>query len=302
MSNIMKVLPMFYSDTATVEKARDFWELFEAHTGQLPDRERLLVFRQKLKGREAERWWGNSRIKTFATLKVRFHNQFLSRTTDELWERLHHTKRQRGESVEEWGDRVTDLCDSLEYPNWLRNKRMQAALDSSPARDIPEACEWLMFKEMHPTASVDALTQQLQTFMQQQQQWQQKLMEGRWAQPRSPKSRLPTVSAVTTSPGNGQGYSGNGQGFNGNGRTRGIKMAADTRTQEGEPVCGRCGQLGHIVVECEQPWNGGQATAPSLKCYFCGEAGHAVSRCPTITALKGLATSAASGTPTTPRN
>ncbi|KAG1683246.1 hypothetical protein DVH05_004027 [Phytophthora capsici] len=360
MSNIMKVLPMFYSDTATVEKARDFWELFEAHTGQLPDRERLLVFRQKLKGREAERWWGNSRIKTFATLKVRFHNQFLSRTTDELWERLHHTKRQRGESVEEWGDRVTDLCDSLEYPNQklrfnlfcrgLGNKRMQAALDSSPARDIPEACEWLMFKEMHrpaeedddfsdgqpsqgrtnqATASVDALTQQLQTFMQQQQQWQQQLMEGRWAQPRSPKSRLPTVSAVTTSPGNGQGYSGNGQGysgngqgFNGNGRTRGIKMAADTRTQEGEPVCGRCdyrghsreacmrrtmtcrrcGQLGHIVVECEQPWNGGQATAPSLKCYFCGEAGHAVSRCPTITALKGLATSAASGTPTTPRN
>eukprot|EP00644_Phytophthora_capsici_P015829 jgi/Phyca11/122886/e_gw1.49.300.1 len=233
---------MFYSDTATVEKARDFWELFEAHTGQLPDRERLLVFRQKLKGREAERWWGNSRIKTFATLKVRFHNQFLSRTTDELWE---------------------------------RNKRMQAALDSSPARDIPEACEWLMFKEMHRPAEED-----------------DDFSDG---QP----SR-----------------------FNGNGRTRGIKMAADTRTQEGEPVCGRCdyrghsreacmrrtmtcrrcGQLGHIVVECEQPWNGGQATAPSLKCYFCGEAGHAVSRCPTITALKGLATSAASGTPTTPRN
>eukprot|EP00644_Phytophthora_capsici_P010187 jgi/Phyca11/120472/e_gw1.41.248.1 len=272
---------MFYSDTATVEKARDFWELFEAHTGQLPDRERLLVFRQKLKGREAERWWGNSRIKTFATLKVRFHNQFLSRTTDELWERLHHTKRQRGETVEEWGDRVTDLCDSLEYPNQklrfnlfcrgLRNKRMQAALDSSPARDIPEACEWLMFKEMHRPAEED------------------------------------------------DDFS---DGQPGNGRTRGIKMAADTRTQEGEPVCGRCdyrghsreaymrrtmtcrrcGQLGHIVVECEQPWNGGQTIAPSLKCYFCGEAGHAVSRCPTITALKGLATSAASGTPTTPRN
>ncbi|KAG1695055.1 hypothetical protein DVH05_020983 [Phytophthora capsici] len=111
---------------------------------------------------------------------------------------------------------------------------MQAALDSSPARDIPEACEWLMFKEMHrpaeedddfsdgqpsqgrtnqATASVDALTQQLQTFMQQQQQWQQQLMEGRWAQPRSPKSRLPTVSAVTTSPRNGPGYSGNGQSY-----------------------------------------------------------------------------------------
>ncbi|KAG1710189.1 hypothetical protein DVH05_017195 [Phytophthora capsici] len=165
ISNILKVLPMFYSDTATVEKACDFWELFEAHTGQLLDSEREI-----------------SRIKTFATLKVRFHNQFLSRTTDELCE-----------SVQEWGDRVTDLCDSLEYPNQklrfnlfcrgLRNKRMQAAHDSSPARDIPEACEWLMFKAMHrptkedddfsdgqpsqvrtnqATASLDALTQQLQ--------------------------------------------------------------------------------------------------------------------------------------------
>ncbi|GMF40668.1 unnamed protein product [Phytophthora fragariaefolia] len=75
VSNVMKVVPVFYSDTATMEKARDFWELFEAHTAHLPDQSRLLVFRQKIKGRPAERWWNNSTIKTFATLKVRFHNQ-----------------------------------------------------------------------------------------------------------------------------------------------------------------------------------------------------------------------------------
>ncbi|KAE9014034.1 hypothetical protein PR001_g15239, partial [Phytophthora rubi] len=158
VSNVMKVLPVFYSDTATTEKARDFWELFEAHTSHLPDQSRLLIFRQKIKGRPAERWWNNSTIKTFSTLKVRFHNQFLSRTADELWERLQTMKRERSESVEEWDDRVSDLCDSLDYSNpqmryqlfrrGLRNKRMLASLDSGPARDIPEACEWLLAKEM----------------------------------------------------------------------------------------------------------------------------------------------------------
>ncbi|KAI9987376.1 hypothetical protein PInf_023391 [Phytophthora infestans] len=79
----MKVLPVFYPGTATVEKARDFWELFEAHTEGLLDRSKLLVFRLRLKGREAERW-GNSSIRTFSSLKVQFHYQSLSRTADEL--------------------------------------------------------------------------------------------------------------------------------------------------------------------------------------------------------------------------
>ncbi|EGZ09758.1 hypothetical protein PHYSODRAFT_419662, partial [Phytophthora sojae] len=149
---------LFYSDTASMDKARDFWELFEAHTSHLPDQSRLLVFRQRIKGSEAERWWNNSTIKTFATLKVRFHNLFLSRTADQLWERLQSAHRELGESVEEWGDRVTDLCDSLDYPNrkmryqlfrrGLRNKRILACLDSGPAHNIPEAWEWLLAKEM----------------------------------------------------------------------------------------------------------------------------------------------------------
>ncbi|KAE9362285.1 hypothetical protein PF008_g203 [Phytophthora fragariae] len=165
VSNAVKVLPLFHSAGVTVEKARDFWEAFEDTTRGLPDRSRLLVFRQKVKASEAERWWNNLSIKTFETLNIRFHNHFLSRTADELWERLHSTKRARGESIEEWGDRVSDLCDSLDYPDprmryqlfrrGLNNRRMQAILDSSPACAIPEACEWLMAKDMYRPAEED---------------------------------------------------------------------------------------------------------------------------------------------------
>ncbi|KAI9998539.1 hypothetical protein PInf_002930 [Phytophthora infestans] len=346
MSTVMKVLPMFYSDTATVEKARDFWELFEDHTDRLPDRERLLVFRQKLKGREAERWWSNSSIKSFATLKVRFHNRFLSRTADELWERLYSTKRERGESVEEWGDRVTDLCDSLDYPNpqmryqlfrrGLKNKRMLAALDSSPARDIPEACKWLMFKDMHPpveeddefpdesrartdshTATVNALTQKLDDFLLQQLEWQHQVMEDLQS---VPPAAVPTVSAVVpSSGGHGQLPPAGGAGpLGGNRARRGIKMAEDAHTQEGEPVCGRCDykghtrvtcsrqtmtcrrctQYGHIVAECEVPYTGARGPPSggngggnsTMRCFYCHQIGHSVSQCPEIATLKGLAT------------
>ncbi|GMF25479.1 unnamed protein product [Phytophthora fragariaefolia] len=100
VSHAVKVLPTFNSSTATVEKARNFWGMFEDHTDGFPYRSRLLVFSQKIKGREAERRSNNSSIKSFRTLKVRFHNQFLSRTADELWELLETTKRERGESVE----------------------------------------------------------------------------------------------------------------------------------------------------------------------------------------------------------
>ncbi|KAE8885204.1 hypothetical protein PF005_g20298 [Phytophthora fragariae] len=213
VSNAIKVLPAFYSGTASMDKARDFWELFEAHTNHLPGQSRLLVFRQRIKGSEAERWWNNSTIKTFASLKVRFHNLFLSRTADQLWERLQSSHRERGESVDVWGGRETELCDSLDYPNrkmryqkfrrGLRNKRILTCLDSGPARDIPEACEWLLAKEMSrpieeddefqdekkkssrgdaspasdPMVAVGALTEQMAAFMTQQQQWRQQMMQ-----------------------------------------------------------------------------------------------------------------------------
>ncbi|EGZ26170.1 hypothetical protein PHYSODRAFT_487007 [Phytophthora sojae] len=365
VSNVMKVLPVFYSDTATMEKARDFWELFEAHTAHLPDQSRLLVFRQKLKGRPAERWWNNSTIETFATLKVRSHNQFLSRTADELWERLQTTKRERVESMEEWGDRVSDICDSLDYPNpqmryqlfrrGLRNKRMLATLDSGPARDIPEACEWLLAKEMsrpieeddefledkkvagsasslatataaasETSTKLDKLAETMTTFMTQQQQWQQQMMRNEWQPPRSPRKRMLHVSATTSSPGSG------GNAPPGNGRPRGIRKGADSRTQEGAPVCGRCGyvghspetcrrqvmicnqcgELGHIAVECEdgpsRGRTGGQASVARnggrgpVKCGFCKEDGHSFAGCPEVAALRDLAVSLREAAQTSP--
>ncbi|KAI9996393.1 hypothetical protein PInf_013820 [Phytophthora infestans] len=226
----MKVLPVFNSDTAT-----------------------------RLKGREAERWWGNSSIWTFFTLEVRFHNQFLSRTADELWERLETTRREKGESVDEWGDRVSDLCESLDYPNpqmryqlfrrGLRNKRMLTTLDASPASDIPEACEWLMIDNMHrpieeddefsdeaPSkkdrdttvlASVNALAQQMKSFIQQQ-QWQQQLTQNQWSAPRSPRDRGRVMSAVsTTVPATNRQAQPEGL------RTRGIRMDDDSRFRMG---------------------------------------------------------------------
>ncbi|OWZ19279.1 hypothetical protein PHMEG_0006496 [Phytophthora megakarya] len=96
VAHVVKSLPQFFSDSATVEKARLFWNAFEANTEGLPDQSRLLVFSQKLKGREAERWWGNPSIRDFKTLKLRFQNHFLSRTAEELWERLQTTKREPG--------------------------------------------------------------------------------------------------------------------------------------------------------------------------------------------------------------
>ncbi|KAG2876405.1 hypothetical protein PC114_g24208 [Phytophthora cactorum] len=153
VSNAVKVLPMFYSDSATVEKARNFWEMFAAHTERLPDRSRLLMLRQKLKGREAERW-----------------------TADELWELLETVKLERSESVEEWGDRVLDLCESLDYPNpqmryqlfrrGLNNKRMHRTIEEDDDFSDEEPSER---KQDAPVlASVDALGHQMQAFMKQQ--------------------------------------------------------------------------------------------------------------------------------------
>ncbi|KAE8879511.1 hypothetical protein PF005_g20470 [Phytophthora fragariae] len=234
-SHAVKVLPFFYSDLTTVERARTFWEAFEENTEGLPDKSRLLVFQQKLKGREAERWWNNSHIKTFKTLKVRFHNHFLSRTADELWERLHSTKRQKGESIEEWGDRVTDLCDSLDYPDarmryqlfrrGLNNRWMLAILDLSPVRDIPEACEWLMVKDMYrpvdedddfeeavPSKSaaasetpailkpmadqVKALAQEVRSFVKEEKEWRNKVNNELCAPPH-PHYAMQTMTATS---------------------------------------------------------------------------------------------------------
>ncbi|KAE9064499.1 hypothetical protein PF007_g29176 [Phytophthora fragariae] len=307
VSNAVKVLPLFHSAGVTVEKARDFWEAFEDTTRGLPDRSRLLVFRQKIKGSEAERWWNNSSIKTFETLKIRFHNHFLSRTADELWERLHSTKRARGESIEEWGDRVSDLCDSLDYPDprmryqlfrrGLNNRRMQAILDSSPACAIPEACEWLMAKDMYrpaeededfddgtPTKNgskaeksslllpvldqVNALAQEVRTFVKGEKEWRNKVNNQLQA-PRQHSYQAPSTVAAIPPPAPPVRPSPPQQ--QGNGRQlRGIRMEEDSRAQDGAPICGRCHFLGHGRETCRRR---------SMTCRRCNQFGHAMAEC-----------------------
>ncbi|KAE9014565.1 hypothetical protein PR001_g15114 [Phytophthora rubi] len=140
-------------------------------------------------------------------------------------------------------------------------------------------------------------------------------MRSQWQPPRSPRNRMPNVSATTSSSGT------NGNAPPGNGRPRGVRMGADSRTQEGAPVCGRCGyvghsretcrrqmmicnqcgELGHIAVECEDgpsrgragsqvpaAWNSGRG---QTKFGFCKEDGHSFAGCPEVAALRGLAVS-----------
>ncbi|KAE9339764.1 hypothetical protein PR003_g10844, partial [Phytophthora rubi] len=307
VSNAVKVLPLFHSAGVTVEKATDFWEAFEDTTRGLPDRSRLLVFRQKIKGSEAEQWWNNTSIKTFETLKIRFHNHFLSRTADELWERLHSTKRARGESIEEWGDRVSDLCDSLDYPDprmryqlfrrGLNNRRMQAILDSSPACAIPEACEWLMAKDMYRPAEededfddgtpakngsqseksslllpvldqVNALAQEVRTFVKGEKEWRNKVnnqlqapRQNSYQAPSTVAAIPPPAPPVRPSPPQQQG---NGRQF------RGIRMEEDSRAQDGAPICGRCHFLGHGRETCRRR---------SMTCRRCNQFGHVMAEC-----------------------
>jgi hypothetical protein len=156
---LMKMMPVFSSDTVTLEKARKFWWTFEGLTEGLPDRSRLLVFRKKVTGRAAEKWLENSRIKSFEVLKARFHRRFLTLTEEELWKRFREAKRESGESVEEWADRVNELCGSMKIENakarfqrfrrGLGNKRAVAILDACVVNDIRGACELLMMKDLY---------------------------------------------------------------------------------------------------------------------------------------------------------
>ncbi|KAG2799817.1 hypothetical protein PC111_g20255 [Phytophthora cactorum] len=84
-------------------------------------------------------------------------------------------------------------------------------------------------------ASVDALVQPLQSFMQQQQQLQEQMTRNRWQGSRSPMNRASMVAAVTASSSSGNG----GTAQSNNRPFRGISMGDDSRTQDGVPVCGR---------------------------------------------------------------
>ncbi|KAI9988295.1 hypothetical protein PInf_021694 [Phytophthora infestans] len=88
LRNAVKVIVPFYSDTATSERAAVFWRSFEKCTYGMDDRMRFTAFEQCLKGKVGQEWWYNSRIDSFETLRVRFHNRFICQTPTQLWKRL----------------------------------------------------------------------------------------------------------------------------------------------------------------------------------------------------------------------
>ncbi|KAI9991958.1 hypothetical protein PInf_017338 [Phytophthora infestans] len=149
LRNAVKVIVPFYSDTATSERAAAFWRSFEKCTYGMDDQMRFTAFEQCLKGKVGQEWWYNSRIDSFETL----------RTPTQLWKRLKDAKRNRGESAEEWGDRISTMCEALNYSeprmqfeffmDGLRNKQMRAVLNGSMVASIPEACALLLYKNQH---------------------------------------------------------------------------------------------------------------------------------------------------------
>ncbi|KAI9993255.1 hypothetical protein PInf_015333 [Phytophthora infestans] len=131
--NAIRMIQPFYSDGASVEKAKTFWDSFERATVGLEESIRLSAFRECLKGKTGEDWWTYSRINSFDTLRTRFHNHFICQTLLQLIEKLQNTKRPRGMSAEVWGDIISGLCDDAQcydeqiryqyFLTGLRNKR-----------------------------------------------------------------------------------------------------------------------------------------------------------------------------------
>ncbi|ETK84626.1 hypothetical protein L915_10432 [Phytophthora nicotianae] len=212
-------------------------------------------------------------------------------TPAQLWSRLKAAKRKRGKSVEEWGDRISTMCEALNYHeprmryefflDGLWNKQMKAVLNASMVTSIPEACALLLYKNLHlpveeedefagevtgqprTNRAVSTESQVLQELRQMNQ-----LMRTRQLGPRTPRGHVSAV-APPTSPRAGVPIA-NG---NASGSTPGslrIRLGSDTRTTEGEVVCGCCGRIGCSRETCPR----GQG-----RCNRCNELGHYSKEC-----------------------
>ncbi|KAE9110848.1 hypothetical protein PF010_g11021 [Phytophthora fragariae] len=159
INNVVKMIQPFYSDSASVDKARTFWDAFDRATEGLEDALRLSAFRECLKGNAGEQWWMYSQINDFETLRTRFHDQFVCQTPLQMIERLKSTKRSKGMSAEVWGDLISSLCYAAQcydaemryqyFLSGLRNKVWKAALATTIVNSIPHAVAVLLFKNMH---------------------------------------------------------------------------------------------------------------------------------------------------------
>ncbi|EGZ04528.1 hypothetical protein PHYSODRAFT_406126, partial [Phytophthora sojae] len=91
----LKLIPFFDADTASTERARDFWWCFETATEGFGDLVRLRMFAARMNGWVAERWGLNLRFGDFETLKRRLYNRFIRLTEEELLKRLFDANQER---------------------------------------------------------------------------------------------------------------------------------------------------------------------------------------------------------------
>ncbi|OWZ06885.1 hypothetical protein PHMEG_00020800 [Phytophthora megakarya] len=114
------------------------------------------MFAARMSGEVGERWWLNSRLPDFGTLKRRFYNRFIRLTNEQLLQRLFDAVQDSNELVDDWGRRVTRYCDEAllfnekmrfqMFVNGLRSERVRRFLDCVPERSIEMACEWVLAK------------------------------------------------------------------------------------------------------------------------------------------------------------
>ncbi|KAG3085178.1 hypothetical protein PI124_g20858 [Phytophthora idaei] len=229
---------------------------------------RLTAFEECLKGKVGQEWWYNSRIDSFEALRVRFHNRFIFQTPEQLWNWFKAAKRNRGESAEEWGDRIATMCEALNYYeprmryefflDGMRNKQMRAVLNVSMVTSIHEACALLLYKNLHlpveeefagdgtlpsSTSSSTSTQSQILQQLQQMNQIMLKLQQGSGTHRGFLNAVVPTApqaSGVPTLDGNANANLG----------PLNIRLGPDTRTTEGEIVCGRCGRKGCSRENC----------------------------------------------------
>ncbi|EGZ24442.1 hypothetical protein PHYSODRAFT_284928 [Phytophthora sojae] len=154
INNAVRMIQPFHSDHATADKAKLFWDPFARATTGLEEQLRISVFRECLKGKPAEEWWMYSKIDSFETLRIPFHNQFICLSPLQLIERLKTTKRPAA-----CPPRCGCFDPTMRYQYFLsglRNREWKAALSSAMASTIQQAVLILLQRGMHIPVEDDA--------------------------------------------------------------------------------------------------------------------------------------------------
>ncbi|KAG6612823.1 uncharacterized protein IUM83_03317 [Phytophthora cinnamomi] len=263
-----RMIQPFHLDNATVDKAKLFWDSFVRATAGLEKQLRISAFRECLKGKPAEEWWMYSKIDSFETLRVRFHNQFICLSPLQQIERLKTTKRSLGMSAEVWGDLVKSLCDeaqcfdpSMRYQYFLsglRNREWKAALSFAMASTIQQAVLILLQRGMHIPQNQNLIIQQ-QAELARAPRSPRRPSYAAAAYENQPVAQPPvqnvlpaTVPTVLFMP------------------VKGIRQGPNMYTQDGCTVCGRCHMLGYSRINCRRQ---------RFTCGNCKQQGHATAEC-----------------------